>query len=99
MAGEFESLIEDLERSYEEAQARLSDPSVYNDRREAADVGRKVKELEGPYRLAREWKSVRDDPAAAREDRDLRELAPELEQRLGEVEEELRLALVPTDPA
>src|SRR5262249_7689180 len=32
-------------------------------------------------------------------DGDLRELVPELEQRLGQVEEELRLALVPADPA
>src|SRR5213079_2108834 len=51
------------------------------------------------YKLAQEWKSARDDLAAAREDPDLRELAPELEERTGRLQEELRLALVETDPA
>ena len=99
MAADFDNLIAQLERSYEELQARMSDPSVYNDHREAADVGRKLKELEGPVKLAREWHAARDDLAAARDDPDLRELVPELEERTGRLEEELRLALVPTDPA
>jgi len=99
MAADFDNLIAQLERSYEELQARMSDPSVYNDHREAADVGRKLKELEGPVKLAREWHAARDDLADARDDPDLRELVPELEERTGRLEEELRLALVPTDPA
>src|SRR2546423_1335860 len=99
MATEFDNLIADLERSYEELQARMSDPAVYNDHREAADVGRRLKELEQPYKLAQEWESARDDLAAAREDADLRELVPELEERTGRLQAELRLALVPTDPA
>ena len=48
MARSADTLIEDLERTYREAQERMSDPSVYNDHREAAEVGRKLKELEGP---------------------------------------------------
>jgi peptide chain release factor 1 len=99
MAATFDSLIDELERSYTELQERLSDPAVYNDHREAADVGRKLKELEAPVRLAREWRSAREDLAAAREDSDLRELVPELEERTARLEEELRLALVPSDPA
>ena len=94
-----DELVEELERSYREAQERLSDPSVYNDHREAAEVGRRVKELEGPYKLAQEWRSVSDDLEAAREDGDLRELVPELEERLQALEEELKLALVEADPA
>src|SRR5256885_12086416 len=99
MATDFDNLVADLERSYGELQARMSDPAVYNDHREAADVGRRLKELEQPYKLAQEWKSAREDLAAAREDPDLRELAPELEERTGRLQEELRLALVPKDPA
>jgi peptide chain release factor 1 len=94
-----DQLVEELERSYDEAQQRMSDPAVYNDRRDAADAGRRLKELESPYRLAQDWRAARDDLAAAREDADLRELIPELEHRLGTVEDELKLALVPTDPA
>jgi peptide chain release factor 1 len=99
MAAPIERLIEELERSYRETQERLSDPAVYNDHREAADVGRKAKELEGPYKLAQEWRSIREDLEAARGDSDLRELVPELEARLAAIEEELKLALVPVDPA
>src|ERR671938_686775 len=77
----------------------MSDPAVYNDHREAAEVGRRLKELEGPYRLSQEWRSARDDLEAARGEPDLRELVPETEQRLAELEEELRLALAPKDPA
>ena len=65
MATDFDDLVSDLERSYEETQTRMADPAVYNDHREAADVGRRLKELEQPYKLAQEWKSARDDLAAA----------------------------------
>src|SRR4051794_31383633 len=77
----------------------MSDPSVYDDHREAADVGRRLKELEAPHRLAREWKLAHDDLTAAREDPDLLELVAELEQRTAGIEEELRLAMVQSDPA
>ena len=99
MASDFEQLIDDLERSYTEVQERMSDASVYNDRREAAEVGRKLKELEAPYKLAQEWRSVNADLTAARDDADLRELVPELEARDAALQEELRLAMVQTDPA
>src|SRR3989440_11953716 len=94
-----DELVDELERSYRETQERLSDPAVYNDHREAAEVGRRAKELEGPYKLAQEWRSTRDDLEAARDDGDLRELVPELEERLATLEEDLKLALVETDPA
>src|SRR5438045_5728398 len=96
---DFQDLVDDLERSYKETQERMSDPAVYNDRREAADVGRRLKELEGPHRLALEWRAAREDLAAAREDSDLRELVPELEERTARLEQELRVAIAPTDPA
>src|SRR5919197_1677414 len=100
MAGnKIEQLVDELERSYQEAQERMSDPAVYNDHREAAAAGRRLKELEGPHRLAREWRQVHDDLAAARGDGVLRELVPELEERSSALEEELRIALAPTDPA
>jgi len=94
-----EELIEELERSYAETQERMADPAVYNDHREAATVGRRLKELEGPHKLAQEWREVHADLEAARDDGDLRELVPELEEREAALEEELKLALVESDPA
>jgi hypothetical protein len=44
-----EQLLDELERNYRETQERLSDPAVYNDHREAAEVGRRLKELEVPF--------------------------------------------------
>jgi peptide chain release factor 1 len=99
VAEDFDALVEQLERSYTETQERMSDPSVYNDHREAAEVGRRLKELETPAKLAREWRSARDDLVAARADSDLRELVSELEERTARLEDDLRLALAPKDPA
>jgi peptide chain release factor 1 len=93
-----DDLVTELERSYRELQDRISDPSVYNDHREAAEVGRRLKELEEPHRLAQEWAQARTDLEEARADGDLRELVPELEARVAELEPPLREALVPADP-
>jgi len=94
-----EELVSEVERSYAEMQERLSDPAVYNDRQQAAEAGRRLKELEGPYRLAQEWREKQADLDAARDDGELRELVPELEEILTTLEEELKLALVEVDPA
>jgi peptide chain release factor 1 len=99
MAGNISQLVDELERSYQEAQERMSDPAVYNDHREAAAAGRRLKELEAPHRLAQEWRQVHADLDEARGDGVLRELVPELEERSDALEEELRVALAPTDPA
>src|SRR4051812_782601 len=77
----------------------MSEPTVYNDHREAAEVGRRLKELERPYKLAQEWRVVRGDLDDARNDGELRELVPDLELRLASLEDELKLALVEADPA
>jgi peptide chain release factor 1 len=94
-----EDLVEELDRSYRETQDRLSDPDVYNDHREAAEVGRRLKELESAHKLAGQWRETREDLDAAQSDGDLKELVPELEERLATLEEEIKLSLVETDPA
>ena len=93
-----ENLVSELERSYAEAQERMSDPAVFSDRNAAAGAGRRLKELEGPYQLAQEWREAREDVEAARGDAELRELVPEFEERLERLEEELKVALVERDP-
>ncbi len=97
MAG-IEQLIDDLERSYDEVRDRMSDPGVYSDHREAAEVGRRLKELEGAYKLAQAWRQARDDLEAARGDAELASLAADLEDDVMRLEEDLLLALVERDP-
>jgi peptide chain release factor 1 len=94
-----ERLVDELERSYAETQERLSDPAVYNDHRKAAETGRRLKELEGPVRLAEAWRNARTDLEDARNDAELAGMAAELESEVDRLEDELRLALVEKDPA
>ncbi|MGZ4384416.1 MAG: peptide chain release factor 1 [Gaiellaceae bacterium] len=94
-----DQLVGDLERSFEEAQERMADPNVYNDRRKAAAAGRRLKELEIPYQLAQEWRRAQADLEDARSDPELAALAGEAEADSERLEQELRLALIERDPA
>jgi peptide chain release factor 1 len=94
-----DATVEELERSYLEARERLADPAVYGDHREAAEVGRRVKELEGPYRLAQSWRQAKDDLEAARSDPELAVMIADYEAETARLEEELKLALAERDPA
>ncbi len=94
-----ERLVDELDRSYAEAQERMADPAVYNDHRQAADAGRRLKELEAPKRLADEWRQAQADLDAARGDPELATMSSELEEEVARLEEELSLALVERDPA
>jgi peptide chain release factor 1 len=96
---DLDKLVEELERSYLETRERMSDPSVYNDHREAADVGRRLKELEGPWKLAEAWKQARADLDAARNDSELSEMVADYQADVARLEEELMLSLVENDPA
>jgi peptide chain release factor 1 len=94
-----DNLIAELERSYEETRDRMSDPAVYNDHREAAEVGRRLKQLEGPYELAKKWQQARADLDDAKNDSELAEMVGDYEAEVARLEEELKLALAERDPA
>jgi peptide chain release factor 1 len=94
-----EALVDELERSHAEAEGRMADPSVYNDHRKAAETGRRLKELEGPKKLADAWRQASADLEAARNDPELAGMASELETEIERLEEALKLALVEKDPA
>ena len=98
MASAIDTLVEELERSYGDAQERMNDPDLYSDRNAAADAGRRLKELEGPYRLAVEWREASGDLEAARELGDS-DLVAEYDAEVQRLEEELKLALVERDPS
>jgi peptide chain release factor 1 len=100
-----ERLVEQIESRFGELSEQMSDPEVIGDQRRYAEVGRAYRALEPAHRLAVEWRRATDDAAGAREllaedgdDSELRELLHTSEERLGELEEEIRLAMVEPDP-
>jgi peptide chain release factor 1 len=99
-----EQLIEQIEARFAEVQRELSDPDVISDRERFAAAGRAFAELEPAAKLAEQWRHARDDAAGARElledgdDPELRAVLTESSERLTELEEEIRLAMVERDP-
>jgi peptide chain release factor 1 len=100
-----ESLVEQIETRFAELEREMSDPEVIADRDRYAEVGRAYRELQGAAGLAAEWRRATDDADGARElladgdDPELRQLLETSEKRLGELEEEIRLAMVERDPS
>ena len=83
----------------------MADPEVIGDRQRYAEVGREYRELEPAAKLAEEWRRAADDAAGAQEllaedgdDPELREMLATARERLAELEEEIRLAMVERDP-
>ena len=101
-----ESLVEQIEARFADAQAAMADPEVIADRRRYADAGRQFNQLGPAARLAEEWRRAQDDAAGAEEliaeageDAELRELLETARARSAELEEEIRLAMVERDPS
>jgi peptide chain release factor 1 len=100
-----QQLIDQIETRFGELSAQMSDPEVIGDRQRYAEVGRAYRALEPAHNLAVEHHRLADDAAGARElldedgeDAELREMLRSSETRLGELEEEIRLAMVEPDP-
>jgi peptide chain release factor 1 len=100
-----ERLVEQIESRFAELSQQMSDPEVIGDQRRYAEVGRAYRALESANSLAEEWRRATGDAEGAREllaedgdDAELRELLHASEERLGELEEEIRLAMVEPDP-
>jgi peptide chain release factor 1 len=100
-----ESLVEQIEARFAELSQAMTDPDVISDRQRYAEVGREYRALEPAHNLALEWLHARDDAAGAQEllaedgdDPELRELLTTSRERMAELEEEIRLAMVERDP-
>ena len=100
-----ERLVEQIEGRFADLSERMSDPEVIGDRERYAEVGRAYRALEPAAALAREWRTASSDAAGAREmlaedgdDPEIRALLEAAEERLGELDEEIRLAMVEPDP-
>ena len=100
-----ESLVEQIESRFGELSSAMGDPEVIGDRRRFAEIGREYSKLEPAAKLAEEWRRTTDDAAGAQEliaedgdDAEVREMLTSARERLAEIEEEIRLAMVERDP-
>ncbi len=102
--------LDELEREYEAVEVQLSDPEVIADQRKLREAARRHKQLEPVVRVYRELRGVQGDLGAAREmlaeagpeeraDREvLRQEIDAAEGRIAELEEQLKVLLLPRDP-
>jgi peptide chain release factor 1 len=100
-----EALVAQIEERFAELGRQMVDPAVIGDRQRNAEVGRAYSQLEPAAKLAAQWRHAQDDAAGAEElladgtdDEELRELLAKARERIAELEEEIRLAMVSRDP-
>jgi peptide chain release factor 1 len=100
-----EKLVEQVEERFAELERQMSDPEVISDRDRYAEVGREYRDLEAAHELAAQWRRLSGDVEGAQEllaedgeDEELRKLLAEAPERLRELEEQIRLAMVERDP-
>jgi peptide chain release factor 1 len=104
-----DSLIDEIERSYEELNAQLADPEVLGDRSRYAGIARKHAELQQVYDLARRFREAEQTVADAEgllgddsSDAEMREFAQEElgegRRRLEELGEGIRVRMLTRDP-
>jgi len=100
--------LEQIESRYEELTAELSSPELLADQSAYTKATKQLRSLGEIVTKYREWKSLKEELAGARElllsadDEEMRELAraevDTLSARIDESEQQLRLLLIPTDP-
>jgi peptide chain release factor 1 len=100
-----EDLIEQIETRFAELGEQMTEPEVIGDRERYAEVGRSYRQLEPAAKLAAHWRRASDDAAGAEEllaeggeDQELREMLTTARERIEQLEEEIRFAMVERDP-
>lgn len=103
-----ENKLKQLKSRYEELTVALGDPNVYSNQRKFADMSKEHSDLKEVIDVYDLWSKVRDDLQGNKEiletesDRELiamaREEMYELEEKAENLEESIKLMLVPTDP-
>ena len=102
--GVIQKLAEQIEARFAELEQQMSDPAVIADRERYAEVGREYRQIGPANALVSEYRSLSGDLEGARElleegeDEELERVVREAPARLEEIEEEIRLAMVESDP-
>ena len=97
-----------LRDKFESLQAQLSDPDVISDMKKFVQLNKEYKELAPIIEAGNEYRKMVTDYEMAKDiianekDEDLREMAKEeiaeIEPKLPEMEQNIRLLLIPADP-
>ncbi len=100
--------LDTLVQEYENLERELSNPDIFKDQKKVKQVSTRKKSIEEAVTLYREYKSLNESLEENKEmlgqesDADMKELIKseisESEQRLPELEEKLKYALLPKDP-
>jgi len=99
--------LDQLEALYEDLGRQLSEPALLSDQKKFQTVAKQHRDLEPTVDKFREYRKIKDGIAEAKAmlndgDPDIREMAQAeldaLEPKIGPVEEELKLLLLPKDP-
>src|ERR1017187_10483275 len=101
-----EDLVKQIETRFAELGEQMTDPQVISDRERYAEVGRAYSQLESAAKLAAQWREAQDTAGGAEEllseegeDSELRDELSRARERIEELEEEIRMAMVERDPA
>lgn len=97
-----------LQEKYDELQKQLSDPDVVSDMKKFVQLNKQFKELSPVIKAGQEYKMMVEELEMAKDiianekDEDLRDMAKEqiaeIEPKLPDMEQEIKLLLIPADP-
>jgi len=99
-----EDLVKQIETRFAELGEQMTDPEVISDRERYAEVGRAYSQLEDAAKLAEQWREAQETAGGAEEilaeeeDSELREELAGARERIEQIEEEIRMAMVERDP-
>jgi peptide chain release factor 1 len=99
-----EDLVKQIESRFAELGEQMTDAEVISDRERYAEVGRAYRQLEAAAKLAAQWREAQETAGGAEEilaeeeDSELREELAGARERIEQLEEEIRMAMVERDP-
>ncbi len=100
--------LDSLVEEYTQLETKLSDPEIFKDQKKVREVSSRKKQITKAVELYREYKALNDSLSENKEmlkdekDEEMREMLKEeireLESKIPEMEETLKIELLPKDP-
>ena len=94
--------LAEIESAFDETEAALSDPETLSNPAMLAELGKRhadLRDVVSDIRRLRELGADLEDARAMADDPDMADMARDLADEIGDIEDRVRLALIPTDPA